>query len=53
MNKFKRSFNIALVIVTLKVPIIKLVEFMNSIDPDEANHHELPQLNLQFLPYID
>ena len=35
----------------LKCLIIKKVEFANSVDPNEAAHHELPQLDLHCLIY--
>ena len=28
-----------------------IVDFANSIDPDEAAHKELPHLGLHYLPY--
>ena len=30
---------------------MKIAEFANSVDPDEAAHNEPPRLNLYFLPY--
>ena len=29
----------------------EIVEFANSIDPDEAAHYELPHLDLHYLPF--
>ena len=29
---------------------MKIVEFASSVDPDEAAHHELPHLDLHYLP---
>ena len=28
---------------------MKIVDFANNVDPDEAAHYELPHLDLQFL----
>ena len=36
----------------VKAPKMKIVEFANSIDPDEAAHNELPHLDLHFLSSI-
>ena len=34
------------------VPEIKIVEFANSIDPDQAAPYKLPQFDLQCLPSV-
>ena len=36
--------------LTLKVPEMKIAEFENSVDPDEAAHTEPPHLDLHSLP---
>ena len=36
--------------LTLKVPKVKIVEFANSVDPDEVAHNEPPHLDLHYLP---
>ena len=39
--------------LTLEAPKLKIVEFDNSADPDEAAHNELPHLDLLcFLPSL-
>ena len=35
--------------LTLKVQIMKIAEFANSVDPDEVAHHEPPHLGLHCL----
>ena len=37
--------------LTIKAPKIKIVEFANSIDPDEVAHHEPSHLDLPCLPF--
>ena len=37
--------------LTLEEPEIKIVEFANSVDPDEVAHIEPPHLGLHCLPY--
>ena len=37
---------------TFKVQIMKLVDYKNSIDPDEAVHYELPHQDLHCLPFF-
>ena len=37
--------------LTLKSSEMEIVEFANSVDPDEVAHHELPHLNLLCLPF--
>ena len=39
-------------VLILTVPEWKIVEFANSIDPDEATHNELPDLDLHCLPLV-
>ena len=36
--------------LTLKMPVMRTVDFANSVDPDEVAHNELPHLDLHFLP---
>ena len=31
---------------------MNIIEFVNSLDPDEAAHDELPHLDLHCLPFI-
>ena len=35
--------------LTLLAPVTKTAEFMNSVDPDEAAHNELPHQDLHCL----
>ena len=35
--------------LTNKAPKMKIVEFANSVEPDEADHHEPPHVDLHFL----
>ena len=37
-------------VLTLEAPDMKVIEFANSIDPDEVAHHEPPHLDLLCLP---
>ena len=36
-------------LLTLEVPTIKIIEFTNSVDADEADHNEQPHLDLHHL----
>ena len=40
-------------VLHLKARKMKIVEFANNIDPDEAAHNELPHLDLHSLPYLN
>ena len=37
-------------VLTLKASEIKIIEFANSVDPDEVAHNEPPHLDLHCLP---
>ena len=39
--------------VRLRAEKMKITEFTNNVDPDEAAHDELPHLELHCLPFKD
>ena len=44
------AYKVSFLFLTLKEPKMKITEFENSIDPDEAAHAELPHLDPHCLP---
>ena len=52
MKKFYNLGTSLHIYLPLKLPISKITEFANSVDPDEAAHNELPHPGLHSLPSI-
>ena len=50
-NKILRNHLASIIpYLTLKEPKMKIFEFANRVDPEEAAHNELPSLGLHCLP---